>query len=120
MMRPIDIVREYFPKASDDEARDVLWGCTGWPHFFDTGNGRTVQDALRDQLKEIADRSKGDPFIACCIAEQEMDEAMARGKRERNERIKLAAYFLWEKESGVPVSEEESRKFWERAEEETF
>lgn len=118
-MRPLDFVREYFPKASDDEARDVLWCCTGWPHFLDVSDGRSVQEVLRQQLKEIADKSNGDSFIACCIAEQEMDQAMARGKQERNERIKLAAYYLWENESGLPLTEAESNEFWRRAEEAT-
>ena len=91
---PRDIVREYFPKASDDEARDVLWGCTGWPNFFDTRDGRSVQEILREQLSEIAEKSGGDPFIACCMAVQEMDQAMERGKREREERIRFVAYLL--------------------------
>lgn len=118
-MRPLDLVREYFPKASDDEARDVLWCCTGWPHFLDTSDGRSVQEVLRSQLSEIAAKSHGDSFIACCIAEQELDQAMDRGRQERNERVKQAAYFLWQNESGVPVTEEQSREFWRRAEEMT-
>jgi len=116
---PRDLVREYFPKASDDEARDVLWGCTGWPNFFDTRDGRSIPEILREQLSEIAEKSGGDPFIACCMAVQEMDQAMERGKREREERVRLVAYLLWEKECRTMISEEETLRFWLRAEEMT-
>lgn len=116
-MRPLEIVKEYFPKACDEQARDVLWCCTGWPHFFNNGEG-TFEDVLRQQLKEISVRSHGDSYIACQIANQDL-EAMEKWKQERSERVKQAAYFLWQNESGVPVTEEQSREFWRRAEETT-
>jgi len=45
---PIDIVREYFPDASDDFAGYVLWSRTGWPVFW-VGDPETW---MRLQLQE--------------------------------------------------------------------
>ena len=53
------------------------------------------------------------------MAVQEMDQAMERGKREREERVRLVAYLLWEKECRTMISEEETLRFWLRAEEMT-
>lgn len=112
-MKALDLVKEYFPSADNDMAQDVLWCCTGWPHFFQAG--KTTEESLREQLSEIAQKSGGDPFVACCIADQEMSEAFERGRRER---INEMAYLLWEHETGgQPVSDEVSRQYWERAKE---
>ena len=40
------IVREYFPRASDEEASFILWEKTGWPSFWH-GDPETC---LREQL----------------------------------------------------------------------
>ena len=45
---PVDIVREYFPDATDDFAGYVLWNRTGWPRFW-AGDPETC---MRQQLQE--------------------------------------------------------------------
>ena len=39
-MKTTDFVRKIFnePNMPDDTADSILWGCTGWPHFFRTNN----------------------------------------------------------------------------------
>lgn len=119
-MNAITIVKEYFPTANDEMARDVLWCCTGWPHFFRLDNGQTLEDGLRAQLYEISSKSNGCPFTACCISDHEMELAFERGRQEHAERIRVAAYFRWQEATGgAPVSEDEARQFWAQAEEVT-
>ncbi len=48
---PVDIVREYFPSASDDDAGWLLWNVTGWPCFWD-GDPEQV---MRRQLQAFKD-----------------------------------------------------------------
>lgn len=45
-MNTLELIREYFPDASWEEADSILWEFTGWPGFFD-GDPETV---LREQL----------------------------------------------------------------------
>lgn len=33
-LTPIEIVRQFFPEASDEEAERLLWERTGWPAFW--------------------------------------------------------------------------------------
>ena len=41
----VDIAREYFPNATDDELNSILWNKTGFPEFFEEG-----EKSLREQL----------------------------------------------------------------------
>lgn len=41
----LDVAREYFPDASDDELNFILWEKTGFPCFFEDG-----LNSLREQL----------------------------------------------------------------------
>jgi len=45
-----EVVREYFPNASDDEVGFILWEKTGYPCFWETDNTETC---LRKQLREF-------------------------------------------------------------------
>jgi len=45
---PVDIVREYFPDATDEHADGILWSRTGWPVFW-AGDPETC---MRQQLQE--------------------------------------------------------------------
>ena len=46
--KPIqDVVREYFPNASDDEVDCILWSKTGYPGFLEEG-----EKSLREQLQD--------------------------------------------------------------------
>jgi len=55
-MKWVEIVKEYFPDASDEEANDILWGETGFPCFWRLGkDGATPIECLRKQLQEFRD-----------------------------------------------------------------
>ena len=75
-----DLVLRHFPTSTDDEIESILWCCTGWPCFFITKEGQSVEDCTDQQLKEIAEKSNHDPHQACVIAHQELDEAMEHGR----------------------------------------
>lgn len=80
-MKPFEIVKEYFPTASHDELRDVLWGCTGWPYFFQTSPGKNVEACLREQLLKISIRSQQVPTEALRLSEEDMDRAFQEYKQ---------------------------------------
>jgi hypothetical protein len=74
-MTPIEIVQEYFPTATFEQARSVLWTCTGWPGAWAPKEGQTNEDYFRGQLQEAAEKSEADPEKACVQAIEEMDRA---------------------------------------------
>jgi len=46
-----DIVREYFPDATDDECEFILWEKTGYPCFWNIPeDGSTPEECFRHQL----------------------------------------------------------------------
>lgn len=50
----LELVREYFPKATDEEANGILWECTGFPCFWNIPqNGLTAEQCCRNQLKDL-------------------------------------------------------------------
>lgn len=50
----IEIVKEYFPEATDEEANHILWNETGFPCFWRLGeDGATPIECCRKQLKEF-------------------------------------------------------------------
>ena len=55
-MKWVELVKEYFPDASDEEANDILWGKTGFPSFFNIPkDGATPEACCRKQLQEFRD-----------------------------------------------------------------
>ena len=47
----VELVKEYFPSATDEQADYILWGETGFPCFFNIPkDGLTVEECLRKQL----------------------------------------------------------------------
>lgn len=48
-LTPKEIVKEYFPGISDEEALSILWNHTGFPGFW-AGDPETC---LRDQLAQL-------------------------------------------------------------------
>lgn len=53
-MRWIDLVREYFPDATDAEADSILWGKTGFPEFWNIPeDGNTPEECCRKQLQAL-------------------------------------------------------------------
>jgi len=59
-MRWIDLVKEYFPKVTDEQADYILWGKTGFPTFWNIPeDGNTPEECCRKQLdnfkKEVED-----------------------------------------------------------------
>ena len=81
-MKALDIVKEYFSTATDEQASDVLYMCTNWPNSFIPKQGQNIEDCLREQLKDIAERSQADPEVACQIADKELAEVMRDFKEE--------------------------------------
>lgn len=54
----IDLVREYFPEVTDEEADCILWGYTGFPGFWNIPeDGSTPEECCRKQLKELKDKN---------------------------------------------------------------
>jgi hypothetical protein len=52
------VVREYFPKATDEQVEYILWEHTGFPAFWDLEDGQTVEECLRKQLAELATKGE--------------------------------------------------------------
>jgi hypothetical protein len=49
-----DIVKEYFPEATEEEIGSILWGHTGFPDFWNIPqDGWTAGQCLRKQLSEL-------------------------------------------------------------------
>lgn len=48
----LEVVREYFPEVSPEDADTILWSRTGFPAFW---NGDDPETCLREQLKAYAD-----------------------------------------------------------------
>lgn len=49
---PLEIVREYFPGASDRAAGYILWNMTGWPEYWETND---AEACMRRQLQAAKD-----------------------------------------------------------------
>lgn len=57
-MKILDVVREYFPTATDDQALNILWEYTGYPGFWNIPeDGATPEECMRKQLAAERDRS---------------------------------------------------------------
>jgi hypothetical protein len=51
-----DVVREYFPGASDEFIEYVVWSKTGYPGFWNIPeDGNTPEECFRKQLKDFKD-----------------------------------------------------------------
>lgn len=49
-----DIIRDVFPKATDDECDYLLWNETGFPYFWNIPeDGQTPADCARTQLRKL-------------------------------------------------------------------
>ncbi len=77
---PIELVKKYFPNASDKEADSVLWCCSGWPCAIPTDDKTSIQQAIEIQLKEMAEKANGCHLKALTIADEEMWEGYLHGK----------------------------------------
>jgi len=54
-----EVVREYFPGASDDYVDYILWEKTGFPEFWNIPkDGATPEECLRKQLKQLRDKAE--------------------------------------------------------------
>jgi len=53
----IELVKEYFPDASDKECDAILWGETGFPDFWNIPeDGDTPEACCRKQLQQLKDK----------------------------------------------------------------
>lgn len=54
-----EVVREYFPEASDGKVELILWKYTGFPEFWNIPkDGATPEECLRKQLKQLRDKAE--------------------------------------------------------------
>jgi hypothetical protein len=59
-----DLVREYFPDATDKLADWILWEKTGFPGFWNIpADGDTPEACCRKQLAALKAESEADPAI---------------------------------------------------------
>jgi len=55
-MKWVELVKEYFPSATDEQADYILWEKTGFPCFWRLGeDGATPEACCRKQLQEFRD-----------------------------------------------------------------
>jgi len=53
----LDLVREYFPDATEEFAGYILWGETGYPEFWEIPeDGATPEECCRTQLQRFKAR----------------------------------------------------------------
>jgi len=56
-----EVVREYFPDASDEGVNFILWEWTGFPGFWNIPrDGETIEACLRKQLRDFQKEVKND------------------------------------------------------------
>jgi hypothetical protein len=53
MSNTFDVVREFFPDASDDDCGYLLWNHTGYPSFWGQGGRKTVAGSIRYSLRRM-------------------------------------------------------------------
>ena len=54
MMDAYEVVREYFPDATDEECERIIWEKTGWPSFWNIPkDGQTAEECFRKQLGDF-------------------------------------------------------------------
>lgn len=86
----MDVVREYFPDISEDEADHIVWGHTGFPGFWNIPtDGATPEECFRKQLQTYKDGG-GRALSLCCDPEgasAAMRAARAEGKDDSNESV---------------------------------
>ena len=49
----MELVKEYFPEITDEEAEGLLWERTGFPCFWSDSDGDTPETCCRKQLQEL-------------------------------------------------------------------
>lgn len=58
----IDLVREYFPNTTNEEANDILWERTGFPCFWNIPqDGLTAEECCRKQLEQLKEGTNRTP-----------------------------------------------------------
>lgn len=94
---PKEIAQEYFPDATPNQLEEIIWGLTGFPHFWHIPeHGSTPLRCYHYQLKEA--RMLFDKGIS--IHEQLYD-AWDKPWEELKERTRVRAYYIW-LEAGKP------------------
>jgi hypothetical protein len=49
-----EVIKEYFPNVTAEEAEHILWEHTGYPGFWAIpSDGNTPEECLRKQLQEL-------------------------------------------------------------------
>ena len=86
-MTPIELVKEYFPEATDDEADSILWSRTGFPSFFREDG--SVEDNLRKQLSKYKTLVESGVDVCEMCNSEDVKEGLCMGcfkalKKDRN------------------------------------
>lgn len=68
-----DLVRQYWPSATDEEVDSILWNCTCFPFGS--------VDKIRDQLSALAERSAGCVDKALELSFRDLEEALGKAKQ---------------------------------------
>lgn len=75
-----EIIREYFPDATDSQCHDATWVCTGFPSFWHIPrDGNTPEECFRKQIADARAKSANiEEAIAICDAEftKQADKAL--------------------------------------------
>jgi hypothetical protein len=69
----IDLVKEYFPSASDKQCDDFMWNCTSFP--------AGIKHQIYDQIRQAAVESNNNIELAMAQA----DEVISTAMRQYNE-----------------------------------
>jgi hypothetical protein len=52
-----ELVKEYFPEATNDDVQYILWNETSFPYFWNIPeDGLTGEECCRKQLKELKEK----------------------------------------------------------------
>lgn len=63
----LDLVRDFFPDVSDEQALDILWNYTGFPAFWDGDPLKVCREQLA-YLKEVGPARVDADFEAALAA----------------------------------------------------
>lgn len=108
---PLEIAQEYFPDASKEALDHIIWGLTGFPHFWNISEqGQTPLQCFHYQLREV--RRLLDAGVSI---DQQTYECWDKPMLELKEKTKVRAYYLWEA-AGRP--EGRDKEFYYQAQDE--
>jgi len=108
---PKEIAQEYFPDATPNQLSEIIWGLTGFPHFWHIPeDGNTPLQCFHTQLREARTLLNNGVSI-----HEQLYLVWDKPWEELKERTRVRAYYIW-LEQGKP--EGKHLEHWEQAVEE--